>query len=159
MYSGCWRFRICLFSPDPPLTSRLLHPSSYLLTFSAWTFHKHLNLTCSNSKCCFLFFNLLIGLRKRDLQRERERTVNSLIPLIYTFIGWFLYGPWPGIKPATLEYPDDVLTNWPIPAGHQTLLISAPPPSTPRLPQHGNGNTKHPETWGHPGSSSISPSL
>ena len=46
---------------------------------------------------------------ERERERERERFV---FPLIYVFIGWFLYVPCPEIEPVTLEYGDDALTNW-----------------------------------------------
>ena len=55
----------------------------------------------------FFFFS-----SKLIWEREREREVNFIVPLIYIFIGWFLYVPWPKIKPATLAYQGDVLTNW-----------------------------------------------
>ena len=35
-----------------------------------------------------------------------------LVPLLYAFIGWHLYMPWPGIEPSTLVYWDNSLTNW-----------------------------------------------
>ena len=41
--------------------------------------------------------------------REKHQFVAALI---YTFIGWFLYVPWPGIKPTTWEYWDNTLTKW-----------------------------------------------
>ena len=51
---------------------------------------------------CKLFKKyLLIDLRKREKHQ-------FAVPLIYTLIGWFLYVPWPGIKPATLAYRGEV---------------------------------------------------
>ena len=45
--------------------------------------------------------------------REREREKHwPVVPPIYGFIGWFLYMPWPGIKPTALAYWDDALTSW-----------------------------------------------
>ena len=35
-----------------------------------------------------------------------------IVLLIYAFICWFLYVPWPGVKPATLAYQNDSLTRW-----------------------------------------------
>ena len=37
-----------------------------------------------------------------------------IVLLIYEFIDWFLYVPWQRIKPATLAYWNDALTNWAI---------------------------------------------
>ena len=48
---------------------------------------------------------------KLILSRERGKE-RFVIPLIYAFIGWFLYVSWPGIEPTTLAYRDDALTNW-----------------------------------------------
>lgn len=47
---------------------------------------------------------------------EREKKEGGekhlfIIPLIYTFIGYFFYVTRPGIKSATLAYWDDALTN------------------------------------------------
>ena len=57
-------------------------------------------------KIIFLFLNFyLLILRKREKHW-------FVVPLIYAFIGWLPYVPWPGIKPATLMYQDDALTNW-----------------------------------------------
>lgn len=42
---------------------------------------------------------------------ENEKHL-SVVPLIHAFLGWLLYVPWPGIKPSTLAYVDDTLTNW-----------------------------------------------
>ena len=49
------------------------------------------------------------GDRRGETDRQRHQFV---VPLIYAFIGWFLYVPWPGIKPATLACQDDAPTNW-----------------------------------------------
>ena len=46
---------------------------------------------------------------KKNLERKKHQFV---VPLIYAFISWFLYVPWPGIKTAPLVYYDDALTNW-----------------------------------------------
>ena len=54
------------------------------------------------------FFIIIIDLRERDW---------FAVPLIYAFIGWFFYVAWPGIKPVTLVYQDDALTNWATRAG------------------------------------------
>ena len=48
-----------------------------------------------------------------EWQRRWEREKHwFVVSLIYAFIGWFLYMPWPGIEPTTLEYQDDAPTNW-----------------------------------------------
>ena len=36
----------------------------------------------------------------------------SVVPLIYTFIGSFLYVPWLRTEPATSVHQDDALINW-----------------------------------------------
>ena len=53
------------------------------------------------------FKNILINW----LEREREGERHQLVPITYGFIGWFLHAPWPGIKPATLAYGDNTLSN------------------------------------------------
>ena len=55
------------------------------------------------------FLKLIFREGERKKQREKHRFV---VPLIYAFIGWFLYVPWFGIEPTTLAYRDDALTNW-----------------------------------------------
>ena len=52
--------------------------------------------------------------RERERGRGREREILICRPTIYALIGWFLYVPWPGIKPTTLAYGDDALTTWAI---------------------------------------------
>ena len=47
--------------------------------------------------------------REREGERERRKHW-STVPLVYSFIGWFLYVPWLRIELATLTYQDD--TNW-----------------------------------------------
>ena len=60
------------------------------------------NLSCT---FCFCFnFYLLIF-------REKEKHWYA-VPPIYAFIVCFLYVPWLDIKPATLAYRDNALTNW-----------------------------------------------
>ena len=63
-----------------------------------------------------LFKNLLRG-------RERARFV---VPLIYAFIGCFLCVLYVGIKPATLVYWDDALTNWATQPGPQGSPLKLP---------------------------------
>ena len=43
-----------------------------------------------------------------------------VVPLIYAFVGWFLYVPWLEMELATLVYGDNVLSNW---AARPELLI------------------------------------
>ena len=43
------------------------------------------------------------------MDREKHQFV---VPRIYTFIDWFLYTPWPGLKSATLMCWDHALINW-----------------------------------------------
>lgn len=46
-------------------------------------------------------------------EREWEKH-QSVVPLNYVFIDWFLYVSQPGIKPTTLGYQDGAPTNWAI---------------------------------------------
>ena len=60
----------------------------------------------------FFTFYLLILERARRRERKRWREKNWLVVLPnYAFTGWFLYVPWPGIKPLTLAYGDNALIN------------------------------------------------
>ena len=60
-------------------------------------------------KLTFLFSNFRDG----GGRRGRKRDMDFLFHLfIHSFIGWFLCVPWPGIKPATLIYWDDALSDW-----------------------------------------------
>ena len=52
----------------------------------------------------FLFLKLIW-----EGEREKHQFV---VPLIYTFSGWFLYVPRLGVKPKTLAYRGDTLTTW-----------------------------------------------
>ena len=57
-------------------------------------------------------FYLLIFLERKGGRRDKHLFV---VPLIYSFIDWFLYVPCLGIKPAILVYQDSTLTNWATP--------------------------------------------
>lgn len=59
----------------------------------------------------------------RGRERERDWETWFGVPLIYVFIGWFLYVPWPGTKPATLAYRDSALTNWATQPGPKILYF------------------------------------
>ena len=69
-------------------------------------------LTITLSQIPFTIFSCIFNFFKFIDLRERERNIDLLCPLIYAFIDWFLYMPWPGIKPTTLAYWDDALTKW-----------------------------------------------
>ena len=56
-----------------------------------------------------LFYFYLLIERETDTETEKHPLV---VPFMYAFLGWFLYVPWPGIKPATLAYGVITLTNW-----------------------------------------------
>ena len=58
--------------------------------------------------------------RRGGGETDRHRFV---VPLVYVFIGCFLYVPWPGIEPVTLAYGDDALTNWATWAGLSCLFF------------------------------------
>ena len=74
---------------------------------------RHLIHWATPSRAIYLkkFFFYLLIFRESELASEWERH-RFVGPLIYAFIGWFLYVPWLGIEPATLGYGDDSLTNW-----------------------------------------------
>ena len=57
----------------------------------------------------FIYFYWLSLEREKKGEREKHQFV---VPLIHAFTGGFLYVPCPGIKPTTLVYGDDALTNW-----------------------------------------------
>ena len=54
----------------------------------------------------------------------RERGGDTCVggSTFYVFIGWFLYVPWPGIKPTTLVYLDSALTNFDTRSGLFTVF-------------------------------------
>ena len=58
----------------------------------------------------FSFFKYLL-FKKIVYLLETDRH-QFAVPLIYVFNYWFLYVPWLGIEPTTLEYQDDALINW-----------------------------------------------
>ena len=67
----------------------------------------------------YIFFIVIFLERKRngerretDRQTGRQTQTHQFVPLLYTFIGSFLYVPWPGMGPPTLAYGDDALTTW-----------------------------------------------
>ena len=63
--------------------------------------------------------------REKERERERERHWERFVPLFYAFIFCFLYVPWPKIKPATLAYQDDALTNWTTWSGQEWVHFEA----------------------------------
>ena len=79
--------------------------------------HKHTH-THTHIKQFSVFLFLKSTYRFERL-REKYRFV---VLLFHSFIGCFLYVPWPRIKPATLAYWDDALTNWTTQPGHKNLL-------------------------------------
>ena len=110
------------FSLDRPSPTLFLLSQRPLFVFK---FYKYLALTdYATGAPTFLNFNLLM-FRERGKGRESERH-QLVVPLIYAFIGCFLYVPWPGIEPATLAYQDDALTDWatqPGPGLQTSLLL------------------------------------
>ena len=61
--------------------------------------------TFSSAESCLPF-----PLKKKNwFKREKCQFV---VPLIHALIGWFLYVPWPGIKPTTLAHWVNAPTNW-----------------------------------------------
>ena len=56
-----------------------------------------------------------MGRAERARERETDRQTDRhwfVVPLIYAFIGWFLYVPWLGIESATVVNWDNALTKW-----------------------------------------------
>ena len=71
-------------------------------------------LFCGNMRCFVVICVNCQDVREteRDRGRERERENHQfVVPLTDELIGRFLYVPWRGIKPATLVYQDEALTN------------------------------------------------
>ena len=69
-------------------------------------------LTClvkGNTQVYFLTFYLLILERKE--RREREININLFHLFIHSLVNSYMCPNW-GIKPTTLAYWDDALTNW-----------------------------------------------
>ena len=66
---------------------------------------------------------LFIDLERKEEGRERERERETLICCSFfnALIGCFFSVLWPGIKPATLVYGEDILTNWVTPSGDHFL--------------------------------------
>ena len=74
------------------------------------SFLPYICITCYNFEVFYVtFLLLLIDFRGKGRGKERERFV---VLFIDAFISWMFYVPWPGIKPSTLAYWDNVLTNW-----------------------------------------------
>ena len=92
----------------------------FLISFRPTSFFFHLNshnpllivfYTCLYITIIvylYLCFLLSFILERKKGKREKHRFV---VPLIYAFIGWFLYVPWLVIKPATLMYLDGALLS------------------------------------------------
>ena len=63
------------------------------------------------------------GMGERERRKETEREKHQFVVLlIHAFNGWFLYVPWPGIKPSTLAFGDHPLSNW-LPSQGQWLPL------------------------------------
>ena len=77
------------------------------------------NLCLLISKFQIIFYSFL-----NWFYRERGREKHwFVIPLIYAFMGCFLYVPWLGIESTTLLYQDDTLTSWATQPGPDNFLI------------------------------------
>ena len=89
----------------------------------------HSNRCVVLTHCFILFLFILMREREREREREKERRGAEkekhqfVVSPIYAFIGWFLYVPWPEIKPTTLTYRKDALTNWATHLGLFVVLI------------------------------------
>ena len=79
-------------------------------------------LPSRNAQFNFLFNYWFQRERERGERGSREREKQWLVfLLIFVFIGWFLYVPWPEIEPSTMAYWDSTLTNWATQPGHTKL--------------------------------------
>ena len=70
---------------------------------------KEQEILLSLCSCLLLLFCFLRRRRERGKERETDQ---FLVPLIYAFIDWFWYVPWPVVEPAILAYGDDTVTKW-----------------------------------------------
>ena len=87
--NGCWHIvRCCWYNGEPGGSGPNL-----------------MEFIVKSDKVLLLLFYLLFW------EKEREKQW-FVFPLIYAFIGWFLYVPWLGIEPPKLMYWDDTLANW-----------------------------------------------
>ena len=68
----------------------------------------------------FIYWLVLEGKRSKE-----ERETSIVVPLIYAFIGWFLFVPWLVTEPTTLLYEDNALTNWAILPGPESSYSNA----------------------------------
>ena len=89
-----------------------------------------LNPLSHTSQGSFLIFFLIVLIWEREREKGRERP-QFVVPLIYAFIGWFLYFPRWGIEPKTLAYWEDTLTR----AYPSVSLISTAIPDFNVFPQ------------------------
>ena len=107
------------FSSFLSLAKALMGLFIYTCTYSdEWIWNYYINkkhgieeslFSCASSlvlNFILVFFYLLI--LGGDREREKHQFVVSLT---YASIGWFLYVPWPGMKPATLAHGNDALTH------------------------------------------------
>ena len=60
----------------------------------------------------WLIIIFLIDFRLREERGERERDIDFVFPLTVAFIGWLLFVALQGLKPTTLVYQHNALTNW-----------------------------------------------
>ena len=67
-----------------------------------------LSLFLSDARITWIFYLQLLFFYWFVSERENHQCV---VPLIYVFIGWFLFVPWLGIEPTTLVYWDYALTT------------------------------------------------
>ena len=75
-----------------------------------------------------MFINFFRERRRGRETIEREKHW-PIVPLIYAFIGWFLYVPCPGIESTTFGYWGDTITNWATWPGLMLLFSSHSTPS------------------------------
>ena len=110
-------FPQCSHLPCPPAPQTPTQSSPMILYYSVFWLLSFSFTSAFPSSDCFL----LIDFRERK-RRGRHQFV---VPLVYAFIGFFLYVPWLGIEPATLTYLDSTLTSWEMWPGPSVAVMSS----------------------------------
>ena len=104
-WSGhCSHMRIPLHSPWLPGSVDVVQTLLIILTVVGYFSRETWYMSVYVYICTHTF------LKNYWFKRVREKYW-SLVPLVFAFIGWFLYVPWPGIEPSTLVYGYDTVTN------------------------------------------------
>ena len=78
---------------------------AFLPTFSPCS-----SIYCMEGRTCLFSFLSFSWFEREEREREKERE-KFVVSLMDSFISWFLYVPWLGIKPITLVYRDNTLAR------------------------------------------------